>query len=195
MSAHTRNASSRVEDSKVGRTSYRARPCAFRDRIADEVTGPPKSSFTNLHHHSRAQDPQKNLVHPPRPTIAPLSASSALQSHRNPLGPPPTPHRRLPDGERRRRRVRTRPLRLPLRDHRRSGHHQAELGHRLQRCAFRPPSRDRKLTRARPGELQSVDGYMNIALEQTQEIVGGKVHRSYGDTFIRGNNVMYISAD
>ena len=38
------------------------------------------------------------------------------------------------------------------------------------------------------GELQSVDGYMNIALEQTKEIVSGKVRRNYGDAFIRGNN-------
>jgi len=45
------------------------------------------------------------------------------------------------------------------------------------------------------GELQSVDGYMNIALEQTNEIVDGKVRRNYGDAFVRGNNVMYISAD
>ncbi|KAF1815886.1 U6 snRNA-associated Sm-like protein LSm6 [Eremomyces bilateralis CBS 781.70] len=45
------------------------------------------------------------------------------------------------------------------------------------------------------GELQSVDGYMNIALEQTKEYVNGKVHRTYGDAFIRGNNVQYISAD
>ncbi|THX14396.1 hypothetical protein D6D13_03097 [Aureobasidium pullulans] len=52
------------------------------------------------------------------------------------------------------------------------------------------------------GELQSVDGYMNIALEQTKEIVDGKMRRNYGDAFVRGNNgmldlehVMYISAD
>ncbi|KAI4719937.1 hypothetical protein E4T48_03795 [Aureobasidium sp. EXF-10727] len=45
------------------------------------------------------------------------------------------------------------------------------------------------------GELQSVDGYMNIALEQTNEIVDGKTRRNYGDAFVRGNNVMYISAD
>jgi U6 snRNA-associated Sm-like protein LSm6 len=38
------------------------------------------------------------------------------------------------------------------------------------------------------GELQSVDGYMNIALEQAKEYVDGKLHRSYGDAFIRGNN-------
>ncbi|KAF2842725.1 U6 snRNA-associated Sm-like protein LSm6 [Patellaria atrata CBS 101060] len=40
------------------------------------------------------------------------------------------------------------------------------------------------------GLLQSVDGYMNIALEQTKEIVNGKVHRDYGDAFVRGNNGM-----
>ncbi|KAK0316146.1 U4/U6-U5 snRNP complex subunit lsm6 [Friedmanniomyces endolithicus] len=38
------------------------------------------------------------------------------------------------------------------------------------------------------GELQSVDGYMNIALEQTKEFVNGKLRRSYGDAFVRGNN-------
>lgn len=45
------------------------------------------------------------------------------------------------------------------------------------------------------GELQSVDGYMNIALEQTKEVVEGQVRRNYGDAFVRGNNVMYIAAD
>ena len=38
------------------------------------------------------------------------------------------------------------------------------------------------------GELQSVDGYMNIALEQTREYVDGKHRRDYGDAFVRGNN-------
>ncbi|KAH7034850.1 U6 snRNA-associated Sm-like protein LSm6 [Microdochium nivale] len=45
------------------------------------------------------------------------------------------------------------------------------------------------------GELQSVDGYMNIALEKTEEHINGKKGRTYGDAFVRGNNVMYISAD
>ncbi|KAF2259848.1 LSM domain-containing protein [Lojkania enalia] len=45
------------------------------------------------------------------------------------------------------------------------------------------------------GNLQSVDGYMNIALEGCQEVVDENVVRSWGDAFIRGNNVMYISAD
>lgn len=40
------------------------------------------------------------------------------------------------------------------------------------------------------GELQSVDGYMNIALEKTDEYVNGKKRRSYGDAFVRGNNGM-----
>ncbi|KAK3397680.1 hypothetical protein B0T20DRAFT_479877 [Sordaria brevicollis] len=45
------------------------------------------------------------------------------------------------------------------------------------------------------GELQSVDGYMNIALDKTEEYINGVKKRSYGDAFVRGNNVMYISAD
>ncbi|KEF62773.1 small nuclear ribonucleoprotein [Exophiala aquamarina CBS 119918] len=38
------------------------------------------------------------------------------------------------------------------------------------------------------GELQSVDGYMNIALEKCQEFVNGQLRRDYGDAFVRGNN-------
>ena len=38
------------------------------------------------------------------------------------------------------------------------------------------------------GELQSVDGYMNIALEKTEEYVNGAKRRTYGDAFVRGNN-------
>ncbi|KAI1818488.1 like-Sm domain-containing protein, partial [Poronia punctata] len=38
------------------------------------------------------------------------------------------------------------------------------------------------------GELQSVDGYMNIALEKTTEYVNGVKGRTYGDAFVRGNN-------
>jgi len=38
------------------------------------------------------------------------------------------------------------------------------------------------------GQLQSVDGYMNIALEDTKEVVSGRVRKNYGDAFIRGNN-------
>ncbi|KAH7131943.1 U6 snRNA-associated Sm-like protein LSm6 [Dendryphion nanum] len=45
------------------------------------------------------------------------------------------------------------------------------------------------------GELQSVDGYMNIALEGCREIADGRVIRNWGDAFVRGNNVTYISAD
>jgi len=36
---------------------------------------------------------------------------------------------------------------------------------------------------------------MNITLEQTKELVKGKVRRNYGDTFIRGNNGMLQSYD
>ncbi|KAF1920176.1 U6 snRNA-associated Sm-like protein LSm6 [Ampelomyces quisqualis] len=45
------------------------------------------------------------------------------------------------------------------------------------------------------GDLQSVDGYMNIALERCKEFAEGRVIRSWGDAFVRGNNVTYICAD
>ncbi|CZR50733.1 U6 snRNA-associated Sm-like protein LSm6 [Phialocephala subalpina] len=45
------------------------------------------------------------------------------------------------------------------------------------------------------GELQSIDGYMNLALEKCEEHIDGVKKRIYGDAFVRGNNVMYISAD
>lgn len=34
---------------------------------------------------------------------------------------------------------------------------------------------------------------MNIALEQTKEYVEGKLRRTYGDAFVRGNNGMAVS--
>jgi U6 snRNA-associated Sm-like protein LSm6 len=43
------------------------------------------------------------------------------------------------------------------------------------------------------GILACLDGYMNIAMEQTEEYVQGQLKKSYGDAFIRGNNVLYIS--
>ncbi|GMH35343.1 hypothetical protein BSKO_03211 [Bryopsis sp. KO-2023] len=44
------------------------------------------------------------------------------------------------------------------------------------------------------GVLACLDGYMNIAMEQTEEYVTGQLKCKYGDCFIRGNNVLYISA-
>jgi len=44
------------------------------------------------------------------------------------------------------------------------------------------------------GVLACLDGFMNIAMEQTEEFVDGQLKNKYGDCFIRGNNVMYISA-
>lgn len=38
------------------------------------------------------------------------------------------------------------------------------------------------------GFLSSVDGYMNIALEKTEEYVNGELKTFYGDAFVRGNN-------
>ncbi len=44
------------------------------------------------------------------------------------------------------------------------------------------------------GVMHSLDGYLNLALEQAEEWVGGECRRTYGDCFIRGNNVLYITA-
>eukprot|EP00042_Codosiga_hollandica_P015944 m.39380 g.39380 ORF g.39380 m.39380 type:complete len:79 (+) comp45553_c0_seq1:95-331(+) len=44
------------------------------------------------------------------------------------------------------------------------------------------------------GKLACLDGFMNIVLEQTEEFVAGQKKNNYGDAFIRGNNVLYISA-
>ena len=38
------------------------------------------------------------------------------------------------------------------------------------------------------GVLACLDGYMNIAMEQTEEYVNGQLKAKYGDAFIRGNN-------
>jgi U6 snRNA-associated Sm-like protein LSm6 len=43
------------------------------------------------------------------------------------------------------------------------------------------------------GVLSCLDGYMNIALEQTEEHVNGAVTNRYGDAFIRGNNGAFDS--
>jgi U6 snRNA-associated Sm-like protein LSm6 len=43
------------------------------------------------------------------------------------------------------------------------------------------------------GVLACLDGYMNMALEQTEEYTNGELTAKYGDAFIRGNNVLYIS--
>ncbi|OEL14034.1 Sm-like protein LSM36B [Dichanthelium oligosanthes] len=71
--------------------------------------------------------------------------------------------------------------------------------------AVRTPSDFLKSIRGRPvvvklnsgvdyrGILACLDGYMNIAMEQTEEYVNGQLKNKYGDAFIRGNNVLYIS--
>lgn len=38
------------------------------------------------------------------------------------------------------------------------------------------------------GVLACLDGFMNLALEQTEEYVDGQLKNKYGDCFIRGNN-------
>jgi U6 snRNA-associated Sm-like protein LSm6 len=52
----------------------------------------------------------------------------------------------------------------------------------------------RKGTNNMAGELQSIDGYMNLALERCEEHVDGVKKRTYGDCFVRGNNGMTILA-
>eukprot|EP00921_Rhytidocystis_pertsovi_P021584 GHVQ01034432.1.p1 GENE.GHVQ01034432.1~~GHVQ01034432.1.p1 ORF type:complete len:124 (-),score=26.16 GHVQ01034432.1:126-497(-) len=44
------------------------------------------------------------------------------------------------------------------------------------------------------GTLACLDDRMNIAMEHTEEHIGSYLTNRYGDTFIRGNNVLYISA-
>eukprot|EP01055_Gregarina_sp_Pseudo9_P003273 Gregarina_sp_Pseudo_9__3272@NODE_3455_length_645_cov_5_962046_g3154_i0_p1_GENE_NODE_3455_length_645_cov_5_962046_g3154_i0NODE_3455_length_645_cov_5_962046_g3154_i0_p1_ORF_typecomplete_len132_score12_05LSM/PF01423_22/1_7e19SMATX/PF14438_6/1_5e05_NODE_3455_length_645_cov_5_962046_g3154_i0179574 len=45
------------------------------------------------------------------------------------------------------------------------------------------------------GTLACLDPRMNIALESTEEHIDGRQEvRNFGDTCIRGNNVLYISA-
>lgn len=41
------------------------------------------------------------------------------------------------------------------------------------------------------GDLQSIDGYMNVVLASAKELVDDVESKSYGDVFIRGNNGMY----
>ncbi|KAI5625160.1 U6 snRNA-associated Sm-like protein LSm6 [Silurus asotus] len=40
------------------------------------------------------------------------------------------------------------------------------------------------------GVLACLDGYMNIAVEQTEEYVNGQLKNKYGDAFLRGNNAI-----
>jgi U6 snRNA-associated Sm-like protein LSm6 len=43
------------------------------------------------------------------------------------------------------------------------------------------------------GRLVCLDGFMNIAMERTEEHSAEGATRSYGDSFLRGNNVLYIA--
>ena len=42
------------------------------------------------------------------------------------------------------------------------------------------------------GKLTQADGYMNMMLKGAKEYVGNDLVASYGDVFIRGNNILYI---
>mmetsp|Transcript_99813 Transcript_99813/g.122095 ORF Transcript_99813/g.122095 Transcript_99813/m.122095 type:complete len:91 (+) Transcript_99813:1226-1498(+) len=43
------------------------------------------------------------------------------------------------------------------------------------------------------GILSGLDEYMNITMEQTEEFENQKFLKRYGDVFIRGNNIFFIS--
>ena len=61
----------------------------------------------------------------------------------------------------------------------------------MRSTRFRPLPAPRPLTArviSLAGVLACLDGYMNIAMEQTEEYVNGQLKAKYGDTFIRGNN-------
>lgn len=45
------------------------------------------------------------------------------------------------------------------------------------------------------GKMERVDGYMNIMLKEAKEYNSGVLLASYGDIFIRGNNILYICID
>jgi U6 snRNA-associated Sm-like protein LSm6 len=42
------------------------------------------------------------------------------------------------------------------------------------------------------GKMTQADGYMNMMLKETKEYEDEKLLASYGDVFIRGNNILYI---
>ena len=44
------------------------------------------------------------------------------------------------------------------------------------------------------GILVCLDPFMNIALEQAEEWENGTLVQKYGDCFLRGNNVLFVSA-
>lgn len=43
------------------------------------------------------------------------------------------------------------------------------------------------------GRLTCLDGFMNIAMERTEEYTEGRLQKAFGDSFLRGNNVLYIA--
>jgi len=45
------------------------------------------------------------------------------------------------------------------------------------------------------GRMTRADGYMNIMLKGAKEFDQEGLAASYGDVFIRGNNILYISID
>lgn len=44
------------------------------------------------------------------------------------------------------------------------------------------------------GTLSSIDGYMNVVLQDVKEIVNGDEMKSYDELFLRGNSLLYIGS-
>ncbi len=44
------------------------------------------------------------------------------------------------------------------------------------------------------GILVCIDANMNTVLEQSEEVVDGRVAKRFGDTYIRGSNIYYIGS-
>lgn len=45
------------------------------------------------------------------------------------------------------------------------------------------------------GILVCLDGYMNVAMEQTEEFIDGQLRNKFGDCFIRGNNGKFVPSN
>lgn len=87
------------------------------------------------------------------------------------------------------------PKRVPKANHRKACSGEAQLRCRLQRSVCdkirlygTTTGGVHYLEFILAGVLACLDGYMNIALEQTEEYVNGQLKNKYGDAFIRGNN-------
>lgn len=45
------------------------------------------------------------------------------------------------------------------------------------------------------GRMVQCDGYMNIIMERATELHNGKPAATYGNVFIRGNNILFVQVE